>query len=301
MLNNLGFVDNANRKINNGCILPVYFHKPRKNLFRKIIVWLKDNGFIFISTKQLVDIIQGKLALKDKAVWISFDDGWRDNIDNTIPTIVEYNIPATFFITTDPIENSIGLFWWSIITRNRKMLPTKYRRNLRKLWSVPETERREILDTIITQIVKTPSREAMTVQDVKEIAKLPQIIIGSHTVHHAIATNCTEYELESEIRDSKIKIEEWIGKEIKYFSYPNGDFDDRERYILIKHGFELAATTKPSVINTKADKKVDLFSIPRNAVMDDGYYCEAKCHVVGIWQPFIRKIKAIWGSYITSL
>lgn len=295
VLNNLGFVYNAKRKIKKGCILPVYFHKPQKNLFRRIIVWLKDNNFTFISTKQLVDIIEGKLALKDKAVWISFDDGWRDNIDNIIPTIVEYNIPATFFITTDPIENDKGLFWWSIIKRNRKKLPLKYRKNVGQLWLVPEADRRKVLDNVTRRIDRMPPREAMTVQDITDIAKLPQITIGSHTAHHAISTNCTEYELESEIRDSKIKIEKWIGKEVKYFSYPNGDFDGREIYILKKYGFELAATTENFVINTNADRKLDLFFVPRNAVVDDGYFVEAICHVIGVWQPFMRRIKTIWG------
>lgn len=295
ILNNLGFVDTAKRKITKGCILPIYFHKPRKNLFRNIIIWLKDNNFIFISTKQLVDIIQGKLTLKEKLAWISFDDGWKHNIDNVIPTIVEYNIPATFFITTDPIENTKGLFWWSIIRKNRKKLPLKYRKNLGKLWSVPEAERRKVLDNVTRRIDRITQREAMTVQDVKDIAKLPQITIGSHTVHHAISMNCTEHELESEIRDSKIKIEKWIGKEVKYFSYPNGDFDGRERYILKKYGFELAATTENFVINANADRKLDLFFVPRHAVVNDGYFCEAICHVVGVWQPFMRKIKEIWG------
>jgi GNAT superfamily N-acetyltransferase len=128
---------------------------------------------------------------------------------------------------------------------------------------------------------------AMTIEDIQRISKNNLVTIGSHTVNHAIIPNCTDVELEYEINNSKKELENWTGKEVKYFSYPNGDFDGREKEILEKYGFELAATTENNAVSIDSY----LYSIPRYSVMNDGSFAENLCHMLGIWQPFISKIK----------
>lgn len=45
--------------------------------------------------------------LPDYSVWVTFDDGWRDNYTNALPILKKYDIPATFFVTTGYINKTI--------------------------------------------------------------------------------------------------------------------------------------------------------------------------------------------------
>ena len=89
--------------------------------------------------------------------------------------------------------------------------------------------------------------------------------------------------------NSKLKLEEWIGKDVKYFAYPSGNSNEREKKILEKYGFELATTTE----NKPISHKNNLFFIPRYWVRGAGFFAEAKCQIVGICTPTIRKIEKL--------
>ena len=283
-----GLARKARQKVlSNEYITPVYFHNPTKENFIKCISWLKENGYVFLSSEELVAMLNGKMAIPKGAIWISFDDGWSGNLGNAIPTILEYDIPATFFISTDPVERS-GVFWWSIVQKYEEHLPIPYKNDGRKLWKIREEERAKIIGDLEQRFLKGFRREAMTVGDIKHIANNPQITIGCHTVHHAIMPNCTDSELEFEIKQSKSALENWTGKQVNFFSYPNGDFDGREKKVLQKYGFELSATIEKRFIF--ADD--DVYLIPRFSVPDNATFPEAMCRMLGIFNPFITMGKA---------
>lgn len=285
-----GFIRRAkNAALDSGCITGIAFHNPSKKLFKNSISWLIKNGFTFISVQQLVDILKNKVKAPNGAVWISFDDGWKQNIKNVIPILIEYNIPATFFITTGPVKNG-GLFWWKLAEMDKDYLLKQYNMGKENLYHIDEKRRKKIMGEIEERFAKDCDREAMSVEEVKMIAKIPQISIGSHTVNHVIMPNCAADELKYEIIESKKTIEKWINKKIYSFAYPNGNFDGREKDILKKSGFELATTCKNKFISIKDD----LYFVPRFLAMNDCYFTENICHMLGIWDPVISKIKKIF-------
>ncbi|MDZ7341194.1 MAG: polysaccharide deacetylase family protein [candidate division KSB1 bacterium] len=266
-------------------VTPLFFHTIGKDLFRKCMLWLKKNGYVFISTDELVEIIKHRRPMPPKAVWITFDDGWKENMDTVIPVIVELNIPVTFFISTDPVEHS-GVFWWSYVTRYGRYLPAAYN-NLKKLQAIDEKRRRELIENLEAKFNGRLKREAMEVKDVISLASKPQITIGCHTAHHVVMSNCTDEQLAQEIIASRQKLEEWTGKSIIYFCYPDGFFNDHVKEIVKRHGFELAASTENRYITGQEDP----FSMPRFWVRGEGFLAEAKCQMLGIWVPFMWKLQ----------
>jgi len=272
-----------------GKILSAFFHNPPEKLFKACILWLKKNGFVFISTEQLINFLYQKEPLPAGAVWITFDDGWRKNLTQVIPIIKKYNVPVTFFIPTAEIDK--GAFWFCEVIKQKNHLPHEYRtKPFEKLLKVNNAERQKIVEKIYSPPNKsTGDADPMSIADIREIAELPQVTIGSHTANHVVTINCEPGELEQEIKMSKTTLQKWLGKKIKSFAYPNGDYNGREKEFLQKYGYQLAATIENNYITPNTDP----FFVPRNCVLDDGSFAENLCHMLGVWTQFIEKLKKL--------
>jgi peptidoglycan/xylan/chitin deacetylase (PgdA/CDA1 family) len=61
------------------------------------------------SVRDIVARVQ-RSRLKNKSIALTFDDGYRDNIENAAPLLEKYKVPATFFITNNFGEGKI--YWW---------------------------------------------------------------------------------------------------------------------------------------------------------------------------------------------
>jgi peptidoglycan/xylan/chitin deacetylase (PgdA/CDA1 family) len=284
-----GFVRRARVCAHSGnYVTGIAFHNPNKKLFQKSIKWLKKNKYSFISTNKLIEILNNKSKPPKGAAWITFDDGWRQNIINVIPTIKEHNIPVTFFITSGAVMDS-GYFWWKIIDHYKNELRTIYKKNKRDLYHLSERDRQGFLKMFFKNKPMQHIRNAMTIDEVVEISKFEKITIGCHTVNHAILTDCTESEINFEIIESKKKLEKLIKRDIKSFAYPNGKYDERGKKILKQNGINLAATSMNRLIRPQDD----ILLVPRFTSMDEGYFFENLCHIVGIWEPTVEKIKIL--------
>lgn len=73
----------------------------RVDAFREQLCWLFEHGFETISLQLLLRMIQaGHCRGLGKKVALTFDDGYKDFIDNALPVLLEYNAPATVFLVT---------------------------------------------------------------------------------------------------------------------------------------------------------------------------------------------------------
>jgi len=284
-----GAIKRAKRKAFSGnYITGLYFHNPNRKLFLNCIHWLKKNHYVFINAEQLQNMLQGREMVPPGAIWISFDDGWRENLRNVIPVINEYKVPITLFIPSGIIENS-GVFWWSYTRQFSSYLPEPYRVNRLALLEVPEKVRKVVMEKFLSQVPSSLEREAITVTELQELGRNPLVTIGAHTVNHVVIPNCEDREREYEIQESQKHLENWLGKEIKYFAYPNGRFANNEGALLQKYQFTLAATTANSFITLQNDP----YYIPRFTVFDAATYPEAICSMVGVWRPFMDNLKKL--------
>lgn len=70
--------------------------------------YLRDNGFSVISLKRMIDSLRGGQPLPDKAVVITFDDGYISIFDTAFPMLQSYGYPFTLFLSTEPIDSGQG-------------------------------------------------------------------------------------------------------------------------------------------------------------------------------------------------
>ncbi|MBS3124374.1 polysaccharide deacetylase family protein [Candidatus Woesearchaeota archaeon] len=267
-------------------ITGLFFHDPSRNLFERCLKNLRKNKCNFISSEQVIEILQGKIELPSRAVWITLDDGWKGNITEVIPVIKQYKVPITIFVSTGPVESRLP-FWFSTARRFEEKLPIKYRG--KALWKASEEDRKRVIKELEENITEKRDPEAMSISEIKDIASLSLVTIGNHTMSHVIMNHCTFEEMRSEIKQSQAKIKKWTGKEANCFAYPNGNFNQKVVGFMKESGFILAVTTKKDFISLNSN----IYELSRFCVNDEAYFPETICQLTGAWGMAMDWIKNI--------
>lgn len=73
--------------------------------------YLKDNNYKIISLNSLIEKIKNNEKIDYKTIVITFDDGHRDNFINAYPILIQYNYPATIFLSTGLLGDNKMLSW----------------------------------------------------------------------------------------------------------------------------------------------------------------------------------------------
>lgn len=277
LLIKLGIVSSILKKCKKGeLIISIYFHNPSEKMFSEIIRWFFSKGFYFISADELVDIIRSKKQFPINSLFLSIDDGWKENMSNIFYNKEAQEIPIALFTTMKPIINNEG-FWWSYIDQGiRKGIDLKNKNVLKK---VQNQEREEEVKKAM--FFTSIENESINESELLKISAQNNITIGSHTYSHPILTKCDEKTLDLEIGESKIMIENILNKKITFFAYPNGCYRSREIKKVKSFNYKAAFTTQPDYIKTNGI--TDPYEIPRFEISDDASFEENICRATGIW------------------
>jgi poly-beta-1,6-N-acetyl-D-glucosamine N-deacetylase len=283
----LGFVSRATKKAINGeRILAICFHKPSRKEFESCVKWLKRNRFVILSTPELDRILHLGLPFPKGAVVLTVDDGWQSNETNVVAVANKYEAPVSIYISTEAIEE--GAYWWSYILEARKR---KLETPSEKVLKTFSNEERLSTVNHFKEKFSVP-RDAMTIEQVKRISRSEYVTIGCHTHSHPILPNCTTAQVYEELKLSRQKLESWIGKEVPYFAYPNGDFGRREIQILTELNFRMAFSMQRKSL--ASHRLIDSFNLPRYGFLEGASFAENICRMVGIWQPLMLRFKPFY-------
>jgi peptidoglycan/xylan/chitin deacetylase (PgdA/CDA1 family) len=288
-----GSVRRATKKaVDRKNITVICFHKPSREEFESCIRWLQKYKFSFLSIQELDDLIHQDLPFPKGGVVLTIDDGWQSNEANVVEVADKYGVPVAIYISTQAVEE--GTFWWSYFQEAKKRkIKAPSGKQLKK---VPNEERLLRLDQIRQQI--TLPRGAMTVEQVRRIARSANITIGCHSHSHPILPNCTTDQVYSELSLSKQKLESWTGKEVASFAYPNGDFGLREMQLLADLRFRLAFSLQQRHLSP--GRLGNKFSLPRFCFLEDASFAENVCRMMGIWQPYMRRFKQLFSKKVVQ-
>lgn len=232
-------------------------HTEDKNMFTKYDAFKEQMEYLKeyyhpVGEEEIISAIENGGKLPEHAVWVTFDDGYKDNYTNVYPMLKELNIPATFFITTGFI--------------NQKEVPA---------------------DVALGLDPKGLTNLFMSWEEILDLKK-NGFSIGGHTATHRILSAMNIGESENEILESKKEIEEKIQKKIYSFAYPHGKEADINFEIhpkmLQRCGFKLAVTTLGGV--NSMDKKRNNLALRRMGISyeDNSDIFEFKVSSACPWQ-----------------
>jgi len=138
---------------------------------------------------------------------------------------------------------------------------------------------------IVTDLLETSGY--LTTEQVK-ILSASGMQIGSHSKSHPNFLELNANERIEELRDSKVILEEIIGKEVTTFSFPFGFYDHEGVEAVFSAGYSICCTSKHG-ISSKLD-----FVVPRNSI-------NAKTSINRIDKILNAKLTQRWSWYIEDI
>ncbi|MBQ9021164.1 MAG: polysaccharide deacetylase family protein [Eggerthellaceae bacterium] len=208
----------------------------------------------------------------ERAVSISFDDGYADGYYNALPILEEYGVPATFFVSTARIGSSEE-DWCNELSRliieggirNNEVcacgirLSTESRldrrwanRQLFKFMLDMDVESRNREMGLLREWSGTEGRQPrrqfrmLNQEELKELSQSPLVTIGSHTVNHPSIGRLSISDQLYELAESKDLLERLTGSSVTQFAYPFGglsDYSEETMDLLQRLGYERAFST----------------------------------------------------------
>lgn len=106
---------------------------------------------------------------------------------------------------------------------------------------------------ISTHFVQDRDANYLSPEEVKELARLPGVTLGTHGATHKPLTLCDDATLQNELRGSKHYLEDLLGAEIKTMSYPHGAVNRRVRDAVAEAGYAVAACSRFDINSPERD------------------------------------------------
>jgi len=232
------------------------------------------------------------------SVLITFDDGYADNHYAARPLLEKHGAQALFYIASGYIGSGRE-YWWDELERLlllnehlpermafamdrvriawsaeagdlRRQAQLAYADQLNVMRGLPAGKREKALDelrTILGPQAQRRSHLPMTVDELKQFTASPSVEIGAHTQWHPSLAQVDEAEQHMEVSGSKKDLEQLLGREVKYFSYPFGtgaDFNTVTERIAREAGFLHTAANYPGFVHARSP----LYRFPRFLVRD---------------------------------
>jgi peptidoglycan/xylan/chitin deacetylase (PgdA/CDA1 family) len=170
--------------------------------------------------------IESSGTLPRKMVSITFDDGYEDLFDHALPALSRHDLMATVFLVSATLTEKRSIDW-----------------------------------------LNEPPPEPLRTLRLEQILEMQRagVDFGSHSRVHDDLTELSDEECERDLRDSRLELEDLLGRPVSLLAYPRGLHDERVRGAAMRAGFSYAfGSSKPL-------GPVGRFAIPRVGVYaDDG-------------------------------
>jgi peptidoglycan/xylan/chitin deacetylase (PgdA/CDA1 family) len=177
--------------------------------FGEQLAQLTELGYQPVDLDAVLDHYTLGVPLPDKALLISFDDGYRDILENALPLLQRYGFRAVIFVPVAYMEDDTPL---------------------------PHETR------LIERGTRNPTLDWGLVRELDASG----VRVESHGIAHRPLAEVSLDEAVREIAVSKLKLEEQLGRPVRAYAYVKGSeahFHPVHESILKQAGYEIAFTT----------------------------------------------------------
>jgi peptidoglycan/xylan/chitin deacetylase (PgdA/CDA1 family) len=194
-------------------------------LFERQLHLLRQLGYCTGNQESLTDLMRGQRP--DRPVcFVSFDDGFEDNLAVALPLLQTYGFRATVFVLPPLVDGGLAMDWPEVADRQRS--------------------RPDVMRSMDWAMVERLVDAGMT--------------IGSHTLSHPHLRDLDDERLRQELSESRERIRNRVGT-CDQLAYPFGEWDARVARAAADAGYAFAFT-----LPFEEQRTADALSIPRLVV-----------------------------------
>jgi peptidoglycan/xylan/chitin deacetylase (PgdA/CDA1 family) len=207
-------------------------------------------------------------SLPPRAVSLTFDDGYRDNLELAAPLLRELELPATFFLVPGVLSREVRPWWeelaWGFTCASRpsvtwegRTLPARGERARRSsfLWAAErlKTFDRTDLERAVDQLLELlqptgrPDHDELFLDwDGARNLIRQGFAVGSHSMYHTVLSRETPEEQVRNLVASRARLEAELDAPIELVAYPSGTRNDYDQSTIdaarqAGHSYGLAA------------------------------------------------------------
>jgi peptidoglycan/xylan/chitin deacetylase (PgdA/CDA1 family) len=214
-----------------------------------------------------LDALESGRPLPPRAVALTFDDGYRDNLDVAVPALRQHGLPATFFLVPGFLSGEVNAWWEELASAFDLATATELDWTGRRYPLTDSAERRSAYLELLPGL-KSMDRQGRD----GAVAELRRLLaprgagsnglflgwdgarelaaaghdIGSHSVSHAILGRETAQNQAAELDESRARLQDSLQRTVEMFAYPNGavgDYDTVTTGAARHAGYRAAFTT----------------------------------------------------------
>jgi peptidoglycan/xylan/chitin deacetylase (PgdA/CDA1 family) len=177
-------------------------------MFESQLRWLRENGWTFLTMSELVD---QWTQLPEKSVALTFDDGYRDNLELALPLIEKYDARATLYLVWD-----------------------------RTIDWAPKKKAHHNSGELLTE-------PKLTDEEGERLVASGRFELGGHTLTHLNMAKTETTLKRHELIESKRLIESRFQTPVQSFAYPFGIYLPEDVELVREAGYSSAVTVESGI------------------------------------------------------
>ena len=190
------------------------------SLFDEQMAQLRELAYAAVSLDDVVAHYRSAAPLPSRSVLITFDDGYRDTLENALPILRKHRYPAVMFVPIGYLDGSGPL----------------------------PHEKRLAVRGIINRTVGW-----------RELAELEAggVRVESHGISHRPLAELELDQAAREIMLSKLRLEERLGRRVQAFAYAKGaeiHYEPVHRSLVRQAGYDVAFTSVSGANDARTDR-----------------------------------------------
>jgi peptidoglycan/xylan/chitin deacetylase (PgdA/CDA1 family) len=185
-----------------------------------------------VSLEQVLNAHTGDGVMPERAVLVTFDDGYQDFAGHAWPIMRSLGIPAVLFVPTAFPDGKPEGFWWdrlhaALMRTDRKEISTEslgvlplgdqeerrqaYKRMRGLIKSMPHVEAMSWVDARITELAELPPLNRVLDWDALRKLAAEGVSLCSHSRDHALLTRLDTTTLREDLEESQATLHRELG------------------------------------------------------------------------------------------